>query len=106
MPGISLIIGSLIGCGAAVLYNISKKPLISLAQVSGFTCFGLVDQDYALPEEALKDLGINLAKIEVANISRAQIEYAQVKRSNVNDIQIKMVRRGVFSINKIGYTYG
>lgn len=45
----------------AVVYNIGKKKLISLCVEAGFTCFGLVEQDYELPEEILRRgiIGVN-----------------------------------------------
>lgn len=63
LPGVSYAIGSLLGCTFAVVYNIGKKKLISFCVDTGFTCFGLVEQNYELPEEVLKELGIDTVKI-------------------------------------------
>lgn len=105
LPVVGFLIGSLIGCGCCAVYQIGKKCLISFCEDSGFTCFGLVEQDYSLPDEALKDMGVDLAKIQMANVQRANIQYANIKGANTNSIQLKMIRRGVFSLNKIGYVY-
>ena len=105
LPVVGFLIGSLIGCGCCAVYQIGKKCLISFCKDSGFTCFGLVEQEYSLPDEALKDMGVDLAKIQMANVQRANIQYANIKGANTNSIQLKMIRRGVFSLNKIGYVY-
>lgn len=52
---------------------VGKNKLISFCKDSGFTCFGLVDQNYAVPEELLKEMGV-----ETAQIGRAQIERSSV----------------------------
>lgn len=105
LPVVGFLIGSLIGCGCCAVYQIGKKCLISFCKDSGFTCFGLVEQDYSIPEEALKDMDVDLAKIQMTNIQRANIQYANIKGANTNSIQLKMIRRGVFSLNKVGYVY-
>jgi hypothetical protein len=38
----------LIGTSFCVIYNIGKKKLISFCVDTGFTCFGLVEQNYEL----------------------------------------------------------
>lgn len=105
LPVVGFLVGSLIGCGCCAVYQIGKKCLISFCKDSGFTCFGLVEQDYSLPDEALKNMGVDLAKIQMANVQRANIQYANIQGANTNSIQLKMIRRGVFSLNKIGYVY-
>lgn len=48
----------------SVVYNIGKKKLISFCVDTGFTCFGLVEPDYQIPEEVLNSMGINTIKIK------------------------------------------
>jgi hypothetical protein len=105
LPIVGYLIGSAIGCGIALTYGMVKKPLIAFCRDSGFTNFGLVEQDYTLPEEALKDMGVELADIEVASIETASIEYANLAPDPSEVPAFKMIRRGVFSFNKIGYVY-
>ena len=91
-----------------MIYNIGKKKLISFCVDTGFTCFGLVEQNYELPNEVLNDLGV-----EIAPISRTQIERIDVLRSETaitaidkaeyETIDITVLRRGVIGVNRIGY---
>ncbi len=107
-PVIGYLLGSLIGCAMAASYNIGKNCLISFCVDSGFTCFGLVDQNYELPEEVLHDLGIVLAQIEEAQIEEAVIEeahleIAQLETAELETVRLPFVRRGVIGVNKVGY---
>lgn len=107
LPGISYVIGSLSGCTFAVLYNIGKKKLISFCVDRGFTCFGLVEQNYELPEEVLKELGIDTVKIGRAEVGTTKIKRTEpttnVSRTAYETVNMTVLRRGVIGVNKIGY---
>lgn len=107
IPGISYAIGSLLGCAFAVVYNIGKNKLISFCVDTGFTCFGLVEQNYELPDEVLKELGIDTVKIDRSQISTTQISRtmtsANVDKISYETVNLTVLRRGVIGVNKIGY---
>ncbi|WP_176255320.1 hypothetical protein [Enterocloster alcoholdehydrogenati] len=107
LPGIGFAIGSLLGCSVAVVYNIGKKKLISFCVDTGFTCFGLVEQNYELPDEVLKELGIDTVKIGRAKVRRTQIKRTEattnVGRTSYETVNMTVLRRGVIGVNKIGY---
>lgn len=108
LPVVGYLLGSLIGTSFCVIYNIGKKKLISFCVDTGFTCFGLVEQNYELPNEVLNELGV-----EIAPIPRTQIERIEVLRSETavtaidkaeyETIDITVLRRGVIGVNKVGY---
>lgn len=107
LAGIAYAIGSLIGCSIAVVYNIGKKKLISFCIDTGFTCFGLVEQNYELPEQVLKQLGIDTVKVERTDVKQTQIEtknvFDSVNESQYETIDMTMLKRGIIGVNKIGY---
>lgn len=107
VPGIGYAIGSLIGCSIAVVYNIGKKKLISFCVDTGFTCFGLVEQNYELPEEVLNEMGVHTIPVPKTEIDRAGINSTtidtQIQTSTYETIDITVLRRGVIGVNKIGY---
>lgn len=107
LPGIGYAIGSLLGCSLAVVYSIGKKKLISFCVDTGFTCFGLVEQNYELPDEVLKELGIDTVKIGRAKVSTTQIAKIEpnssVGRTSYETVNMTVLRRGVIGVNKIGY---
>ena len=108
LPVVGYLLGSLIGTSFCVIYNIGKKKLISFCVDTGFTCFGLVEQNYELPDEVLHELGaetisIPRTKIERIDIPRVQTPAANISRSEYETIDITVLRRGVIGVNKIGY---
>lgn len=108
LPVVGYLLGSLIGTSFCVIYNIGKKKLISFCVDTGFTCFGLVEQNYELPDEVLHELGVETipiprTKIERIDIPRVQTPAANISRSEYETIDITVLRRGVIGVNKIGY---
>lgn len=108
LPVLGYLIGSLIGTSFCVIYNIGKKKLISFCVDTGFTCFGLVEQDYELPEDVMNELGIDTisiprTRIERTDIPRVAIGTSEVVRSDYETIDITVLRRGVIGVNKVGY---
>jgi len=107
LPVVGYLVGTLLGCTLAVGYNFAKNKLIAFCVDSGFTCFGLVEQNYELPEEVLKELGIkttqvNRADIRSASVRRANVG-ADVQRSKYETIDITILKRGIVGVNKVGY---
>ena len=107
LPVVGYLIGSLVGTAFAVVYNLGKKKFISFCVDTGFTCFGLVDQNYELPEEVLRDMGVDLTPITKATVSRTEISNTTIStkigQTNYETIKIHLVRRGIIGINKVGY---
>jgi hypothetical protein len=107
LPMVGYAIGSLLGCSLSIAYGIGKKHLISFCVDSGFTCFGLVDQNYELPEETLSRLGVEYIPISKAKISTTNINKIstgeQIEQNQLETIDIQILKRGIIGINKIGY---
>ena len=108
LPVVGYLLGSLVGTAFCVVYNIGKKKLISFCVDTGFTCFGLVEQNYELPDDVLQDLGVETIPIPRTSIERTTIPRTQtiatsVDTSDYETIDITVLRRGVIGVNKIGY---
>lgn len=107
LPGVSYAIGSLLGCSLAVVYNIGKKKLISFCVDTGFTCFGLVEQNYELPEEVLQEMGVHYIPVPRTEVQRTDVSRTstavQINTSDYETIDITVLRRGVIGVNRIGY---
>jgi len=107
LPVIGYAIGSFLGCSVAVVYNIGKKKLISFCVDTGFTCFGLVEQNYELPEEVLEKMGVHYIPVPRTEVSRVDVNRVstdvQINVSKYETIDITILRRGVIGVNKIGY---
>ena len=109
LPVFGYVIGSLVGCAFAAVYQIGKKKLISFCVDTGFTCFGLVEQNYEIPDEVLNEMGIKTAKIGRANVKTAQVKRTHqtdnVNRAQYETVNLTVLRRGVIGVNKIGYVF-
>lgn len=110
LPSIGFVLGSLLGCSVAVVYNIGKKKLISFCVDTGVTCFGLVEQNYELPEEVLHEMGIETipvprTQIERVDVSRTQVMGTGIEQAEYETIDITVLRRGVIGVNKVGYVF-
>lgn len=108
LPVVGYLLGSLIGTSFCVVYNIGKKKLISFCVDTGFTCFGLVEQNYELPDKVLHEMGVETipvprARVQTANIERAQIPTAAVNTTEYETVNMTVLRRGVIGVNKVGY---
>ena len=108
LPVLGYLLGSLIGSSFCVVYNIGKRKLISFCADTGFTCFGLVEQNYELPDEILHELGVETIPIPRTQVNRIDIPRTAVMSANVGKsgyetISITALRRGVIGVNKIGY---
>ena len=82
--------------------------MISFCADTGFTCFGLVDQNYELPDEILHELGVETIPIPRTqanriDIPRTVVMSANVEKSGYETIGMTALRRGVIGVNKIGY---
>lgn len=107
LPGIGYAIGSLLGCSLAVVYNIGKKKLISFCVDTGFTCFGLVEQNYELPEDVLREMGVNYIPVPRTEIKKTNVNIistdVQINTTDYETVDITVLRRGVIGVNRIGY---
>lgn len=111
LPVVGYLLGSLIGTSFCVIYNIGKKKLISFCVDTGFTCFGLVEQNYELPEDVMDELGVETIPIPRTQIERIEVPRTQTSTTDINKtdyetIDITVLRRGVIGVNKIGYVPG
>lgn len=99
IPVLGYLIGSFVGSVAgSVIYSSIYNPVLSFCVDSGFTLFSLVDQNYELPEEVLKEVGIEVFEYEKFEYER--FEYEQFEYEKLHTI---FLRRGVIGVNCVGY---
>lgn len=100
-------IGGVIGGFA---YNIGHSLFMSFCVDSGCTFFGLVDQNYELPQEILDEIGIDIFKYEKFDYETFQYDSFQLDSFTPDAFEydkfgITIIRRGVIGVGKIGYQY-
>ena len=120
IPAIPFLIGSFVGSIAGeFIYNGTHKATLSLCANTGFTMFGLVEQDYTLPDDIIESLGLDsfeydqfgYDEFEYDEFEYDEFEYDELQLDEFNydefeynTFNTKILRRGVIGVSKIGYT--
>lgn len=111
VPVFGFMIGSFLGSVVgSFIYNSGYNAVLSFCVESGFTMFGLVEQDYELPEEVLREIGIKVFEYKKFNYKRFNYKRIEPKRISYKKIEpqglsITLLRRGVIGVSQIGYIY-
>ena len=103
-------LGSMIGSFA---YSCGYNAVLSFCVDTGFTMFGLVEQDYKLPENVLEQIGIEVfryEKFEYEHFEYEKFEYPKFEykkfvpeQFDYSKLNMVFLRRGVIGVHKIGY---
>lgn len=107
---LAYMLGSLIGgIIGGLVYKVTENVFISFCIESGCTFFGLVDQDYSLPDTAFEELGL-----ESFDFTRFQMDEFKYDRFEPNAFShdrfeyekfgIKVLRRDLIGVYRIGYS--
>lgn len=109
IPVIGFMIGSFVGSAiGSFAYNCGYSAVMSFCVDTGFTMFGLVDQDYTLPEDIMESIGQDVFKFEkfmpeqFRGIDFKPTAFEQ-KRFESNTLGITVLRRGVIGVAQVGY---
>ena len=109
IPVLGFMIGSFIGSAiGSFAYNCGYGAVMSFCVDTGFTMFGLVKQDYTLPEDVLEYIGVDVFQYEKFLPKQFQkqnftpLNFNQ-KEFEANTLGIRILRRGVIGVSEIGY---
>ncbi len=106
---LSYLAGSVIGFAIAKLIHCATKKIIfSFCVESGCTFFGIVDQNYELPQEVIDAIGIEVFDYEKFEYDSFQADSFQFDTFSPDTFEyekfgIRILRRGVIEFGKIGY---
>lgn len=97
--------GSLIG---GISYEIGSTVFIGLCVNKGMTFFGLVDQDYMLPDHMLKHIGLEVFEYESFAPEKPELdifvpEAPALEAPSFDQFKISYPRRGLIAFNRVGY---
>ena len=98
-------VGSILG---AFIYDKVYNVALSFCIDTGFTMFGLVEQNYKLPEYILKEMDFKVFEYEKFKFQKFQppkfeFEKFEYEKFKYESFKITILRRGVIGISKIGY---
>ena len=109
IPVLGYMIGSFVGSlVGSFTYNVGYKAVLSFCVDSGFTMFGLVEQDYVLPKELIKEIGIETFDYETFETSTFEpksfaVSSFELDTFEPDTLDIHFLRRGVIGVSRIGY---
>ena len=109
VPVLGYMIGSFVGSIiGSFTYNIGYKAVVSFCVDSGFTMFGLVEQDYTLPKEIIEQMGIETFEYESFQYDTFEPEVFSFDTFETDifepdTLDITFLRRGVIGVSKVGY---
>ena len=96
-------VGSFVGSFA---FNAVDNVVMSFCIESGWTLFGLVKQDYRLPDEIVKELGFDLYELDKYIVEEYDFDKFPFDEFDVNKYNgefIRVLRRGVIGVHNVGY---
>lgn len=109
LPVLGYMLGSFVGSVAAsTMLNIGEKTILSFCADTGFSFFGLVEQNYELPKEIIMKLGLEVVSLDRYELTRNTLKRNTLSRHTLNrtkydTLNIMVLKRGVVGANKIGY---
>ena len=106
IPG-TYLIGNFVGSIAgSFVYNVMDNAFMALCVESGWTMFGLVDQDYELPDDVINELGFDLYEVDEFNVDEYDVDEFTLDEYDIDDYDgdfISVLRRGVIGVHRVGY---
>ena len=109
VPVLGFMVGSFIGSiVGAFTYNVGYNAVLSFCMETGFTMFGLVSQSHTLPDEIIKEIGIETFGYEHFECESFEPDSFEADSFSVDSfdfdtLDISFLRRGVIGVSKIGY---
>lgn len=109
LPVVGYLVGSFVGSVVgSFVYNTGYKVTISFCTETGVTMFGLVDQDYTLPEDIIKEMDLETFDFDTFSADTFEADAFKFETFDPESIRpdtlgIKMLRRGVIGITRVGY---
>ncbi len=96
-------VGSLVG---GFVYQELDDMVMALAVEKGWTFFGIVDQDYELPDSVLKEIGLDIFEFDEFDFDEFKpdtFEFDEFEFDEFKPDFITVLRRGVIGVHKVGY---
>ena len=109
IPIIGFMLGSFVGSMVgSFAYKTGYQAFLSFCIDTGFTMFGLVEQDYTLSDEILQEIGIDIFGYERFNynsfaVEKFEYDVFHAEKFSHQTIEIAIVRRGLIGIRQVGY---
>ena len=104
VPILGAVIGNLVGSVVSVfIYEGGKQISYSFFINSGISFFNIVKQDYTLPRDVLERCGCDLIVLDELELDTIELDTINLDTIELDTIGIKSLKRGMISVNTVGY---
>lgn len=110
VPVAGYLIGSFVGSAVGGLaWAVGEQVTMAICVERGMTLFGLVDQDYEIPEEVIRQIGVETFDYERFEPEAFDVEPFDADRFEPDAFEperigVTQLRRGVFGVSRVGYS--
>lgn len=104
VPVLGALIGNFVGSiMAGFVFDGADKLFIAFCINSGFSFFKVVQQDYALPENVLREMGLDLIELDYIELDEIELDMIEPDLIELDTIDITVLKRGLIKVRTIGY---
>lgn len=104
IPMLGAIVGNIVGAVVArMTIEQANGIVLGIAAETGWTVFGLVDQNYTVPRDILEASGWNVLDIRKFRPQPLDLKRLQPRTLEVKSVDMTLLRRGVVSFGRVGY---
>ena len=104
IPTLGALVGNLVGSTlGAVAFEGTNQAILGICVESGWTFFGIVEQDYTVPDDVLEQAGYDLIDRHSFSTQSFSTDGFNTQSFEINSLSFTPVRRGVISCNVVGY---
>ena len=104
IPILGALIGNIVGALVArLVIGQANRVILGIAADTGWTFFGIVDQNYTIPDGILLECGWELLKVERLECEMFQVQRLEMETLELEPVPFNVLRRGVVSFGKVGY---
>lgn len=111
VPVLGYLVGSLVGSLVGTFVaDVGHTAVLSFCTETGITMFGLVEQDYVLPDDIIKEIGVETFDYETFEVDSFEPESFSFDTFDTesfqpDNLEIKFLRRGVIGVSRIGFIH-
>lgn len=104
IPLLGSLIGNIVGAVVARLaIDQANAAVLGIAVETGWTFFGLVDQNYAVPAALLSESGWRTVELQKFEPRTAELRSLELRTVDLDRIDVTVLRRGVVAFRRVGY---
>ena len=104
IPMLGALVGNIVGAAVARLsIDQVNTVVLGIATETGWTVFGVVDQNYTVPPEILEASGWNVLDIRKLEMRRLDFKRLQPTTLELRNVEMTVLRRGVVSFGRVAF---